>query len=98
MATIPKVESKEMALLKSHKTMPVKNIAFDMQGVVTDPIDPKRISKGSTSKLTISSAVKAGLVFAGTIGLYHLFKNVNVFSYFGLFWIRSKKHKFKRGS
>jgi hypothetical protein len=88
MSTISKVKSKEreMTFLESRTTMPVKklpvkNIASNMQGVVIDPIDPNRISK-STNRITMRSAIKAVLVFAGTTGLYHLFKNANVFSYF----------------
>jgi hypothetical protein len=92
MSTIQKVESKETEMISpiNHTTMPSKKLPIEyiisniQLSVITDPIDPKRVSKKSMrSKLTMSSAVKAVLVFAGTIGLYHLFKNVNVFSYFG---------------
>jgi hypothetical protein len=91
MSAILKVRSKEreMPFLESRTKMPVKKLPaeyiINMQTpVITNPIDPKRISKESTNSLTMGSAVKAVLVFAGTFGLYHLFKNVNVFSYFGL--------------
>jgi hypothetical protein len=90
MSAIPKVKSKEreMTFLKSRTTMPVKKLAAKkffsimQQSVITNPIDPKRISK-STNSLTKSSLVKAGLVFLGTTGLYCLVKNTGIFSYFG---------------
>jgi hypothetical protein len=52
--------------------------------VITDPIDPKRISKDFfANRLTMSSAVKAGLVFFATVGSYYLAKTTGIFSYFG---------------
>jgi hypothetical protein len=74
MATIQQVESKDKETsFGNHKTMPVKklptkNIIVNTElPVITDPIDPERISKGSMSKLTKNSAVKAEEVFADTI-------------------------------
>jgi hypothetical protein len=62
-----------------------RNIFLNEQlTVIADPIDPARVSKKPTSCLNASSVVKAILVFGSTIGLYNLFKNKNIFSYFGL--------------
>jgi hypothetical protein len=91
MATLGEVKSKETkrTLLGSHKTMPfkklpVKNIISNIQtSVITDPIDPKRISKTPRNSLSVSSVIKAGLVFAGAIGSYYLAKTTGIFSYFG---------------
>jgi hypothetical protein len=101
MAILGEVTSKErkMALLESHKKMPVKkspvkNIFSNMQtSVITDPIDPKRISKDFfANRLTMSSAVKAGLVFFATVGSYYLAKTTGIFSYFG--WeVKAKNSK-----
>jgi hypothetical protein len=90
MSTLPKVTSKEaeMTSLESHKKipskkLPVKNIFSNMQTpVITDPIDPKRISKVFlTNSLSVSSVVKAGLVFFATVGSYYLAKTTGIFSY-----------------
>jgi hypothetical protein len=95
MAIISKVSSKEakMASLGSHEIKPYKKLpvdnSFNMQlPVITNPIDPKRISKEPKSCLTKSSVVKAGLVFAGTLGAYYLSKITGIFSYFG--WVAKK--------
>jgi hypothetical protein len=90
MATMPKIKSREMEMtsLGNHKTLPSKklpaNISFNMQlPVITNPIDPKRISKETTNCLNLSSVIKAGLVFFSTIGAYYLTKTTKLFSYFG---------------
>ena len=90
MSVIPKVTSKEakMTSLENqtmpYKKLPAKNIISNIQlPVIIDPIDPKRISKKLTNSLTMSSAVKAGLVFLGTVGVYYLTKTTNILSYFG---------------
>jgi hypothetical protein len=72
----------------NHTKMPsrlnTKNVISNIQPqVITDPIEPTRVSKIFPNNLTKSSLVKAVLVFAGTIGLYNLFKNTPIFSYFG---------------
>jgi hypothetical protein len=88
MATIGKVTSKETKMFFKD-TMPIEKLTAtniflkERELVITDPIDPKRISKETTNCLNAKSVVKAVLVFAGTIGLYNLFKNRNIFSYFG---------------
>jgi hypothetical protein len=91
MSTIPKARSKETAMISpvNHKKMPSKNSPADYiinieSLVITDPIDSTRISKMSTNGLSVSSAVKAGLVFLGTVGAYYLAKTTGIFSYFGL--------------
>jgi hypothetical protein len=91
MSTIQKVESKETEMISpiNHTTMPSKKLPIEyiisniQLSVITDPIDPKRISKESTNSLTMSSAVKAGLVFFGTLGVYYLTKTTNILSCFG---------------
>jgi hypothetical protein len=91
MATTPKVRSKEMemTLLGSHRIMsskksPVEYVISNIQSsVITNPIDPARISKVPANGLTKSSVVKAGLVFLGTVGAYYLAKTTGIFSYFG---------------
>jgi hypothetical protein len=92
MSTIPKIRSKETEMISSgshkkipSKKLPVKNIFSNIQSpVITDPIDSKRISKVSFSNsLNVSSVVKAGLVFLGTVGSYYLAKTTGIFSYFG---------------
>ena len=91
MSAIPKVKSKEreMTFLESHTTMSLKKLSVKdifpniQLSVITDPIDPKRISKMSTNGLSVSSGVKAGLVFLGTVGAYYLAKTTGIFSYFG---------------
>jgi hypothetical protein len=92
MATLGEVTSKEikMTSLGSYKTMPLKkspekNIFSNMQtSVITDPIDPKRISKDFfANRLTMRSAIKAGVVFFTTLGSYYLAKTTGIFSYFG---------------
>jgi hypothetical protein len=91
MATIPEIRSEETKSTswKSQKTMSFKklsdeNIIFDTQiHIITDPIGPKCISKESMrSKLTMSSAIKAGLVFFATVGGYYLTKATGLFSSF----------------
>jgi hypothetical protein len=90
MATLGEVRSKEtkMTSLESHKKMPVKKLPIEhiintQISVITDPIDPKRISKEFTNNVTMSSAIKAGLVFFATVGSYYLAKTTGIFSYFG---------------
>jgi hypothetical protein len=78
MATIPKVMNKK-PLLEGYNTIPYKQSS--VKNIISNI---KRISKESTKNLTMGSAIKAVLVFAGTIGLYNLFKNTSIFSYFGL--------------
>ena len=91
MSTIPKIRSKEteMTSLESHKKisskkLPAKDIISNIQtSIIIDPIDPKRISKVFlTNGLSVSSVVKAGVVFLGTIGSYYLVKTTGIFSYF----------------
>jgi hypothetical protein len=66
------------------KKLPVGDIISDMPvSVITDPIDPKRVSKELTNSLTKRSLIKAGLVFLGTVGAYYLAKTTGIFSYFG---------------
>ena len=85
-----------MTSLGSHKKipskkLPAKNIFSNIQPpVITDPIDPKRISKKFANRLTMSSAVKAGLVFFATVGSYYLTKATKIFF---LFWTENKKLK-----
>jgi hypothetical protein len=90
MSTIPKIRSKEteMISLGSHKKisfkkLPVKDIFSNIQSpVITDPINPNRISKAFfTKKVSASSVVKAGIVFLGTVGSYYLAKTTGIFSY-----------------
>jgi hypothetical protein len=89
MSTIPEIKSEktEMTSLRNQVTLNeklgVKNIIFKMQDVVTDPIDPNHISKMSTNGLSVSSVVKAGVVFVGTVGAYYLAKTTGILSYFG---------------
>jgi hypothetical protein len=91
MSTIPEVKSQklEKTSLGSHVTIPVKklpveNIFSNIQSpIITDPIDPKRVFK-FTNNLTAKSAVKAMLVFVGTIGTYYLAKTTGIFSFLGL--------------
>ena len=85
MSAIPKVKSKETEVTSSgsHEKIPVKDIFSNIQSpVITNPIDPTRTSKELTNGLSISSAVKAGLVFLGTVGFYYLTKT-GFSSYFG---------------
>jgi hypothetical protein len=88
-ATIPRVISKEDTSFggyneTSFKQLFAENIIYREQPLlITNPIDSKRISKESTKSLTMGSAIKAVLVFAGTIGSYYLAKTTGVFSYFG---------------
>jgi hypothetical protein len=88
MSITQKVRSKEIDTIslenrdvRSYKKLPGKNITFDMQSVVIDPIDPKRISK-EFKNVTMSSVVKAGAVFLITIGLYYFTKTTGIFSSF----------------
>jgi hypothetical protein len=61
----------------------VNNTTFCKESsVITNPIEFKCISKVSKSNLTMSSAVKAGLVFFATVGGYYLAKTTSI-SYFG---------------
>ena len=89
MTTIGEVRNEEAKTLFKNNAMPIekltaKNIFSNKQELfITDPIDPKRISKKTTDCLNPSSVVKAVLVFAGTIGLYNLIKNTNILSYLG---------------
>ena len=91
MATLPKVKSKETEMISpinqkimSFKKLTAKNIFFNKQElIITNPIDPTRISKEPTNCLTKSSLVKAGLVFLVTVGGYYLAKTTNILSYFG---------------
>jgi hypothetical protein len=104
MSIIPKIQSKKMKITSiedqttmSYKKLPAKNIISNIQtSVIIDPIDPKRISKTSRNSLSISSTVKAALVFAGTIGLYYLTKTTGIFSYFG--WGEKTKNSKDVGS
>jgi hypothetical protein len=91
MAAISEVKSKEreMPFLESRTTMPSKKLAAEyiiniQTPVITNPIDPTRISKAPTNGLIKSSIVKAGLVFFSTVGAYYLAKTTNILSYFGL--------------
>jgi hypothetical protein len=90
MATIQKAESKDAGIFSfenqtSVKKLSTKDIFPKMQiSGITDPIDPKRISKKPTSCLNGGSMVKAGFVFLGTLGIYYLTRTKNIFSYFGL--------------
>jgi hypothetical protein len=86
MSAIQNLRSKEFPL-KNNGTLPIKkltdqNIFSDMH-VIVNSIDPKRISKVPANRLTINSAVKAGLVFLGTLGVYYLAKTTVILSYFG---------------
>jgi hypothetical protein len=92
MSITSKIKSKdmEMTLSVSHHTTisseksSIKSIISNIQPlVITDPIAPTCISKAFTSNLTMSSAVKAGLVFVGTVGAYYLAKTTGILSYFG---------------
>jgi hypothetical protein len=90
MSVIPKVRNEEvkMTSLESHTTIPyeklaAKNISDIQLPVITDPIDLKSISKVPANSLTMSSVVKVGLVFLGTVGAYYLAKTTGIFSYFG---------------
>jgi hypothetical protein len=105
MATLGEVTSKEtkMTSLGSYETMPLKkspakNIISNMQtSVITDPIDPKRISKDFfANRLTMRSAIKAGVVFFATVGSYYLAKTTGIFSYFG--WGEKTKNSKDMGS
>jgi hypothetical protein len=90
MAVLGEVTSKEtkITLLGSYKKMsakklPTKNIFSNMQtSVTTNFIDPKRISKNSTSCLNACSMVKAGVIFSTTVGVYCLAKATKILSYF----------------
>jgi hypothetical protein len=92
MATLQDVTSKEteMILLGSHKKMPVKKLPIknilskESVFAMTDPIDPKRVSKEPTEYLKASSIVKAGFVFSVTIGVYYLAKATKILSSFVL--------------
>jgi hypothetical protein len=67
---------------KSVEKVNVKTIFSNMDFIIKNPIDPKRISK-FTDNLNVKSALKALLIFGGTIGTYCLIKNSGIFSYFG---------------
>jgi hypothetical protein len=90
MATVQKTESKNTGMFSfgdqiSAKKLSTKDIFSKMQmPSITNPIDPKRISKNLKSCLNTSSVIKAGFVFLGTVGIYYLTRTKNIFSYFGL--------------
>jgi hypothetical protein len=67
------------------KKLSVKNIIFNRHpSIITDPIEPKHISKDvPTNGLSVCSVVKAGLVFFATVGVYYLVKTTCISSYFG---------------
>jgi hypothetical protein len=86
METIPKVASKNSSFDEHNTTLPKKLSAKDIisniePSFITNSIDPKRISKESTKSLTMGSAVKAILVFAGMIGSYYLAKTTGIFPF-----------------
>jgi hypothetical protein len=89
MATISKMENKETKenplqnfQMDSVKRVNVKDIFPDMNPVIKDPIDLKRVFKQSESNLNVRSFAKALGVFLTTLGGYFLIKKTDVFSYF----------------
>jgi hypothetical protein len=89
MAVVQNLSNEEVKknLLENCKKTPieklsVKNIIPETENVLVDPINSNRVSKIPIKDLTIGSALKAVVVFAGTLGLYNLFKKTNIFSYF----------------
>lgn len=71
MSTLSKITNdKKMTSLKNPMTMPFKtdkNISSSMKlQIITNPIKSDRVSKNFLNNLSISSVVKAGLVFLGT--------------------------------
>jgi hypothetical protein len=89
MATISKIENKETKVtplqnfqMDSVKSVNVKDIFFNMNPIIKNPIDLKRVSKRSESSLNLKSLAKALGVFLTTLGGYFLIKKTNVFSYF----------------
>jgi hypothetical protein len=90
MAIDPKIKSQKLERtsfesneIMSCKKLSAENIFSKIQlPVVKDSIEPNRISK-SLNSLTMGSAVKAMLVFTGTVGSYYLAKTAGIFSYFG---------------
>jgi hypothetical protein len=77
MSTTPKVTSEKILLFEDPNTALSKK-----SSIITTPIELKHISNTLTNNLTMSSVVKAGLVFLGTIGGYYLIKTTRIFSYF----------------
>jgi hypothetical protein len=60
----------------------VKTIFSNMNPIIKDPIELKRVSKQPESSLNVKSLAKALGVFLTTLGVGFLTKRTNVFSYF----------------
>jgi hypothetical protein len=82
MSATSKVTNKETIAFKGNNAIPPKSPNMQTS-TITDPIDLTNISKISKNSSTISSIVKAVMVFAGTLSVYYLTKTTGIFSYFG---------------
>jgi hypothetical protein len=88
MAIIREVTSKEAGVFFEDRETSVKKLSTEyifpkMQiSGITNPIDPRRISKETTSCLNASSIVKAGVIFSTTVGFCYLAKATKIFSSF----------------
>jgi hypothetical protein len=83
MSIKPKITNEKIPFLEIYGVMPSKKSSANIEISITkDPIASTPISKISTNNLTVSSMIKAGLVFLATIGGCYLAKTTNIFSYF----------------
>jgi hypothetical protein len=89
MATMQGISSKRAEMSFGLNKMPVKKlptkniISKESVFAITDPIDPKRVSKEPTGYLNANSIVKAGFIFSVAVGFCYLTKATKIFSYFG---------------
>jgi hypothetical protein len=80
MSATSEVTNKEVNAFKSNNATPSKSSNMQIL-TITDPIDLTNI-KAPTNSSTMSSIVKAAIIFAATLGGYYLAKTTGVFSYF----------------